>query len=64
MKTFLLLCAVLVIANVGNAQSLISEIKAEHDPVKRSEKALNLADSAFDNARERYTQGDIHKGDA
>jgi site-specific recombinase len=63
-KTFLLLCAVLLIARFENAQSLISEIKAEHDPVKRSEKALTLADSSFDNARESYNKGDIHKGDA
>jgi hypothetical protein len=63
-KTFLLLCAVLLITTFGNAQSLISEIKAEHDPVKRSEKALSLADTAFDNARENYNKGDVHKGDA
>jgi len=63
-KTFLLLCAILLITTFGNAQSLISEIKAEHDPVKRSEKALSLADTAFDNARENYNKGDVHKGDA
>ena len=64
MKTFLLVCAGLLIATFANGQSLISEIKAEHDPVKRSEKALNFADSSFDNARENYNKGDIHKGDA
>jgi len=46
------------------AQSLLSELKAEHDPVKRSDLALNLAGSAFDNAREFYDKGEIQKGDA
>ena len=53
----------LLTACVG-AQSLVSEIKAEHDPAKRSEKALSIADMAFDSARENYGKGDIHKGDA
>ena len=64
MKTLLLLCGALLITTFGSGQSLISEIKAEHDPVKRSEKALSLADTAFDNARESYNKGDIHRGDA
>jgi hypothetical protein len=46
------------------SQSLISEIKAEHDPAKRSEKALSFADMEFDSAREDYNKGLIHKGDA
>lgn len=57
-------CVFALLAAVTNAQSLISEIKAEHDPAKRSEKALSLADTAFDNAREDYNKGQIHKGDA
>jgi hypothetical protein len=40
------------------------EIKAEHDPTKRSEKALSFADAAFDNARDNYNKGEINKGDA
>lgn len=47
-----------------SGQSLLSEIQAEHDPGRRSEKALEFADQAFQTARESYTAGDIHKGDA
>lgn len=46
------------------AQSLISEIKAEHDPAKRADKALTLADTAFDSAHDYYNKGEVHKGDA
>ena len=48
----------------AHAQSITSDIQAEHDPVRRSDLALNLAGSAFDNARSLYTQGDVEKGDA
>ena len=34
------------------------------DPAKRSQKALALADEAFDNARGFYAKGEIEKGDA
>ena len=64
MKIILPVLAALLTTCIANPQSLISEIKAEHDPVKRSEKALSLADTSFDNARENYNRGDIHKGDA
>lgn len=47
-----------------HAQSFVAELKAEHDPAKRSEKALTLANEAFDSAREDYNKGDVHKGDA
>jgi site-specific recombinase len=63
-KSIRLGCALLLLATVTAAQSLISEIKAEHDPARRSEKALAFADEAFDNAREDYNKGEIHKGDA
>jgi hypothetical protein len=49
---------------VLHAQSFLDEIKAEHDPAKRLEKALTFADTAFDSARDFYTKGDVHKGDA
>ncbi len=45
-------------------QSFLAEIAAEHDPAKRSDKALNYADTAFDNAREFYNKGEIKNGDA
>jgi hypothetical protein len=44
-------------------QNLTTELKAEHDPGRRSEKALEFADEAFDNARASYTKGEVHKGD-
>jgi hypothetical protein len=47
-----------------HAQSFLDEIKAEHDPARRSEKALTFADTAFDTARDFYTKGEVHKGDA
>jgi hypothetical protein len=45
-------------------QSLIEELRTERDPARRSDKALILADQAFDDARGSYGKGDIHKGDA
>jgi hypothetical protein len=55
---------VLLLTGVLHAQTLLAEIRAERDPAKRSEKALSLADNAFDNARDDYGKGNIHKGDA
>lgn len=46
------------------AQSLLSELKAEQNPQKRSEKALAFADAAFENAHEYYLNGQIQKGEA
>lgn len=57
----------LLVAMLGStvaAQSLVSELKQERDPVKRSELALSLADEAFDHARGFYQQGATEKGDA
>ncbi|MGI9069963.1 MAG: hypothetical protein ACR2JB_01205 [Bryobacteraceae bacterium] len=45
-------------------QAFLAELEAVHDPARRSDKALSLADTAFDNARELYTKGEIKKGDA
>jgi hypothetical protein len=53
-----------LLANGVLAQSILAEIKAEHDPVKRADLALNLAESSFDNARGFYDKGEVHKGDA
>jgi len=50
--------------SMGYAQSLLTDLKAEHDPGKRSEMALSFADTAFDNARDFYDKGEIEKGDA
>ncbi|MBV9158429.1 MAG: hypothetical protein JO097_19370 [Acidobacteriaceae bacterium] len=46
------------------AQTVVAELRAEHDPSKRSELALDFADTAFDNARDYYSKGEIQKGDA
>ncbi len=46
------------------SQSFLTELQAEQNPQKRSEKALMLADSAFDTAREFYLKGEVEKGDA
>lgn len=46
------------------AQSPVAELKMEHDPVRRAEKAVVLAETAFDNARAFYDKGEIEKGDA
>src|SRR4051794_37558546 len=52
-------------ASFGQAQqSFLTELEAEHDPARRSDKALTLADAAFDSARELYTKGEIKRGDA
>jgi polyhydroxyalkanoate synthesis regulator phasin len=48
---------------LAHAQSLLTELKAQHDPGKRSEMALSFADEAFDNARDFYAKGEIEKGD-
>ena len=46
------------------AQSFVDELKAERDPGRRSEMALEFADTAFDAARDFYSKGEVHKGDA
>jgi polyhydroxyalkanoate synthesis regulator phasin len=51
-------------ASPGWGQSILKEIKAEHDPGKRAELALYYANDAFDNARQYYAKGEIEKGDA
>ena len=50
--------------SVVHAQEFLSELKAQHDPAKRSEMALTFADTAFDNAKDFYAKGEIEKGDA
>jgi hypothetical protein len=55
---------VVVCLSSVQAQSFTNELKAEHDPAKRSELALSFADEAFDNARAFYDKGEIEKGDS
>src|SRR3982750_1445747 len=40
------------------------DVRDERDPAKRSEKFLEAAEAAFDNARAPSTKDDVHKGDA
>ena len=57
--------AIVTFVSSGYAQSFVAELKTmEHDPARRSEKALVLADSAFDNARDFYNKGEFNKGNA
>lgn len=56
--------AVLALASGLMAESYLSQLKTVRNPGKRSERALKLADSAFDNARGLYEKGEIQKGDA
>jgi hypothetical protein len=58
------LSLILALASSVSAQSFLAELKSEHDPAKRSERALAFANEWFDNARDFYHQGKIDKGDA
>jgi hypothetical protein len=55
---------IVLVSCTASAQSLLAELKAEPNPARRAEKALLLADSAFDVAHESYGKGDTHTGDA
>lgn len=46
------------------AQSPLTELDTEHDPAKRSQRALALAEMAFEKAKASYGAGEIKKGDA
>jgi hypothetical protein len=63
-KLFEAALAFLICASSIHSQSFLTELQAEQNPQKRSEKALTLADAAFDTAREFYLKGEIEKGDA
>ena len=57
---FLLVCTL----SAAEGQSFLADLQAVHDPVKRSERALEFADAAFDDAKEFYSKGKVHEGDA
>jgi hypothetical protein len=48
----------------ASAQSFLTELKAEPNMARRAEKALQLANSAFDDAHAAYDKGLVHQGDA
>ncbi|MBV9266771.1 MAG: hypothetical protein JO061_11435 [Acidobacteriaceae bacterium] len=56
-------CAMLAFGFVCSGQSFLHELRAERDPGRRAEKALEYADESFDAAREFYDKGLVHKGD-
>ena len=49
---------------IASAQSFLAELKAEPNMARRAEKALLLANSAFDSAHDSYDKGHIREGDA
>ena len=57
---------VLILAFAGSVpgQSVLTELKSQRDPAKRSEMALSMAGELFDNASDYYGKGQISKGDA
>jgi hypothetical protein len=55
---------IVAFAGSASAQSVLAELKTEHNPSKRSEMALTFADQLFDNAKDSYGKGEITKGDA
>jgi len=46
------------------AQTPLAELDAEHDPAKRSQRALALAEDSFEQAKKSYGAGQIKQGDA
>ena len=65
-STQILGLGMLIVAFAGSAsaQSVLAELKTEHNPSKRSEMALTFGDQLFDNAKDSYGKGEITKGDA
>lgn len=58
-----LLPLTLAVSGLACGQSFIAELKAERDPGKRAEKALEMADLSFTNAKDYYSKGLVKKGD-
>jgi len=64
MRLFLIPFLLIITSGLTQAQSLLGELNQEHDPAKRSELALVLADESLDHARDFYHSGAMEKGDA
>lgn len=62
-RILLLLPVTLAVSGIAYGQSFIAELKAEHDPSRRAEKALEFADQSFATARDYYNKGLVKKGD-
>jgi hypothetical protein len=57
------LFVVFVAAALLSAQPALDDIRAERNPGRRSEMAMNMADEALDRAREFYHSGDSKRGE-
>lgn len=55
---------IVFVSCTASAQSFLTELKAEPNMARRAEKALLLANSAFDDAHASYDKGHIREGDA
>ena len=67
MNALSLVCISLVFATcvpAANAQSFLTDLKAEHDPARRAKKALDFADAAFGSAQALYAGGEIKEADS
>lgn len=53
----------LVVAAFAVAQSDLDEVRAERNPGRRSELAMDMADEALDRARDFYRSGDQRRGE-
>jgi hypothetical protein len=61
---FFALAVLLYAAVPAVAQTVFTEVNNEHDPVKRADMALSIAEISFDHAKQAYVDGQIEKGDA
>ena len=59
-----MLLGLVLAASLPAQEALLTELRSEHDPFKRSDKALTFADTLFEQARDFYDKGDVHSGDA
>jgi hypothetical protein len=62
--TLVILLSLAAPAKTVAAQSALADLDAEHDPIKRSQRALASADEAFEQAKASYGAGEVKKGDA
>ncbi len=62
-RPLLLACLTFVMGGSACGQSFMAELKAEHDPGKRMQMALEYADQSFQTAHDYYNKGIIKKGD-
>jgi hypothetical protein len=64
MTIFVFVAALGLLAGAPTADTLPASLKDEHNPGKRSEMAIELADKSLDQAREYYRTGDVARAEA